>query len=61
MITWTAFKHTSGKIYREGVCLSTDIKPTSDETMLNGSVLIELDTSTLYIYDEENSTWRAFE
>ena len=49
----------SGKYYLEGVCLSGDTKPTVG--IANGSVLIELDTSTLYIYDEENSTWRAFE
>lgn len=49
----------SGKYYLEGVCLSGDTKPT--EGIANGSKLIEMDTGTLYIYDEENSTWRAWE
>lgn len=49
-----------GKFHREGVCLSTDTKPTTDSSMANGSILIELDTSTLYLFDEENSEWRAF-
>lgn len=61
MITWTAIKHMYGKVYREGVCLSTDTKPTTDTTMLNGSKLIEMDTSKLNIYDEKNKTWREFE
>ena len=44
--------------YREGECLSTDTKPTTGWS--NGSKLIEMDTGTLYIYDAENSTWRAW-
>lgn len=44
-------------IYAAG--LAADTKPTED--VVTGSVFLELDTSTLYIYDEENSTWRAFE
>ena len=51
----------SGKFDREGVCLSSDTKPVEDETMSNGSRLIEMDTATLYFYDEENAEWRAFE
>lgn len=47
------------KRYIEAAGLSTDTKP--GEGIITGSVFIELDTSTLYIYDEENSTWRAFE
>lgn len=47
------------KTYIEAAGLSTDTKP--GEGIITGSVFIELDTGTLYIYDEENSTWRAFE
>lgn len=50
----------SGEYYFEGVCLSTDDKPT-DEAMANGSKLVEMDTSTIYLWDKENQTWRAFE
>lgn len=37
-------------------CLSTDSKPAKAE---NGTVLVEMDTSTVYIFDEQNSTWRV--
>ena len=40
---------------REGVCLSTDTKPTDWE---NGSTLLEMDTSKVFVYDAANSTWR---
>ena len=42
--------------YIEGRCLSTDTKPT--EHIQNGSTLYEMDTKDLYMYDEENNTWR---
>jgi len=42
----------------EAVCLSTDTKPTTG--IANGSTCLEMDTSTLYIYDEANETWRAW-
>ena len=41
----------------EGVCLSTDEKPTNYG---NGSVLMEMDTSTLYMFDEDSKTWGAW-
>lgn len=44
--------------YLNGVCLSTDTKPT--EKIANGSMLIEMDTATIYIYDKDNETWREF-
>lgn len=47
-----------GKLYFEGECLSTDTKPT--DGIMNGSKLLEIDTSTLYIYDQENGEWRVF-
>ena len=46
-----------GKSVVEGVCLSSDAKPT---TYGNGSVLIEMDTRKLYYFDGENTTWRAW-
>ena len=44
--------------YVEGKCLSTDVKPTSG--LANGSILIEMDTSKVLIFDEQNSQWREF-
>lgn len=45
--------------YIEGECLHDDAKPT--ENIYNGSKLLEMDTSTLYIYDAANQAWRAWE
>lgn len=36
--------------------LSTDTKPT--ENICNGTTFFEIDTSKLFIYDEENNIWR---
>lgn len=59
MITWHFIKISgTDKQYVEGDCLSSDIKPTTG--ILNGSVLFEMDTSTLYKYDEANEQWRAW-
>lgn len=44
--------------YREGECLSTDTKPT--EGWANGSKLIEMDTSKLFLFDAQNRVWREF-
>lgn len=41
--------------YREGVCLSTDTKPTAWE---NGSTLLEMDTKKVFVFDAENEVWR---
>lgn len=41
---------------REGVCLSTDTKPTD---WGNGSTLLEMDTGTVYVFDKTNNTWRG--
>lgn len=58
MITITEVKTIrSGKEVIEGSCLSTDNKPL---TYGNGSILMEMDTSTLYMFDEKNKTWRAW-
>ena len=42
----------------EIACLSSDTKPTTG--IANGSTLFEMDTKTLYFFDEENETWRAW-
>lgn len=49
----------SVKYYGVGVCLSTDTKPTED--MINGSQLLEMDTSKPYFFDEENGEWKEWE
>lgn len=41
---------------REGVCLSTDAKPTDWE---NGSTLLEMDTGNVFVYDAANKVWRG--
>ena len=58
MITFNVEKflpHTS--MYREGVCLSTDTKLTTDN-MANASNLMEMDTSKSYIYNKSSVTWK---
>lgn len=44
-----------GKQYIEGACLSTDTKPTG--LLATGSVLIEVDTGDVYMYNEAASAW----
>lgn len=46
------------KDYIEGACLSTDDKPSS---VTNGSVMIEMDTGTVYMFDENGKRWLSFE
>lgn len=41
----------------EGVCLSTDTKPTN---WANGSTLLEMDTSKVFVYDATNNTWNIW-
>lgn len=49
----------AGSKYRkEGSCLSTDTKPTD---LANGSILKEMDTATVYFYDEAGEQWLPFE
>ena len=61
MITYTTKKCVkfgeNPKYYAEGECTSLDDKPTD---LANGSKLLEMDTATMYVYDEENETWRAW-
>lgn len=39
----------------EGECLSTDTKPTTD--IANGSILIEMDTGSIYMFNEAGAEW----
>lgn len=59
MVTYDKIEWKSGKKYIEGACLSTDSKPVED-VLMNGSKLIEMDTSTLYMFDADNEVWRAW-
>lgn len=38
--------------------LSTDVKPTED--VANGSAFLEMDTSKLYFFDQQNALWREW-
>lgn len=40
-------------------CLSTDTKPTVG--VVNGSVIIEMDTSKIYFFDADGSQWIEWE
>ena len=42
----------------EGHCLSTDEKPV--DGIANGSCLYEIDTSKVFVFDEENAQWREW-
>lgn len=53
MITWNVTDTHHGKP-PEGYCLSTDTKPTDAP---NASVLYEMDTKMLYMFDEQNGVW----
>lgn len=48
-------KHTISDITTL-IGLSTDIKPTG-EVVKNGSVFIEIDTSTIYFFDAARNQW----
>lgn len=62
MVTFNIVRYTNGqmngKAYVEGSCLSSDTKPTTN--IENGSKLMEMDTSTLYNFDEESRIWRPW-
>jgi len=44
--------------YIEAVGLSTDEKPAG--TLATGSTYIEIDTGTVYMFDEESGDWTEF-
>ena len=56
-VTWNHEIRDGNMIYREGCCLSTDTKPTTDPTLGNGSKLLEMDTSEMWIYDADGCEW----
>ena len=43
------------KSYIEGACLSGDSKPT--DGIANGSIIIEIDTGKIYMFNETGSAW----
>ena len=45
--------------YIEGACLSTDTKPT--EGIANGSKVMEMDTSTMYMFNADANAWVAWQ
>ena len=57
MITWTSkdYLNPEGRYHQEGVCLSTDTKPTAG--VANGDMLLEMDTGDIYCYDADSSAW----
>ena len=52
---------SNGASYKKihGECLSTDSKPTAG--IINGSDVIEMDTSKLYFFDEAGTAWIEWE
>lgn len=48
----------AGRVLYTYTGLSTDTKPTQNIT--GGSMFIEIDTSTLFIFDESGQTWVAW-
>lgn len=60
MITWDeTLQEVDGTITsrKSGTCLSDDTKPLN---VGNGSILLEMDTSTMYLFDLKNKVWRAW-
>lgn len=49
--------YSPGKVLLDSACLSSDTKPTTG--VANGSKLLEMDTSTVYAFDEANGEWLA--
>ena len=44
----------NGRRVKDYVCLSTDTKPVG---VSNGSMLLEMDTGKIYVFDEQNNNW----
>ena len=64
MVNITSYKQTTYNKeehrfngHTEGTCLSTDTKPTNWD---GGSILLEIDTSKVYMYDAQNEQWREW-
>lgn len=61
MVSINDITNKSGKTILNFVGLSSDEKPikTFDyEVIRNGSVFLEIDTSEVFMYDEENNEWK---
>lgn len=48
-----------GKSLVQATCKSADEKPT--DGIANGSIVLEMDTSTFYAFDEAGGEWLALE
>lgn len=48
-------KMIGNKSMVNGVCLSTDTKPTAN--MANGSLMLEMDTGDIYAFNEASTAW----
>ena len=59
MVTYSSPSVTSDKTKYSFEGLSTDTKPTATDysDLANGSTFLEMDTQTLYFYDEESDVW----
>ena len=57
-VTWFRedYRASDGTVYRDGVCLSTDTKPTPTD-MANGSRLEEMDTGDKYRFNRDGAEW----
>ena len=55
----TEQRYQDGKVYVECAGLSTDTKPddVNGNDIITGSLFLEVDTMTLFGYDESNQTW----
>lgn len=48
------YNYSNGLNRVEGECLSTDTKPGG---VANGSILLEIDTGKVFIFDETGAAW----
>lgn len=55
MIRIIEMGYDAGKYYIEAAGLSTDTKPS--ENLVTGSLYLEVDTGTVYAFDEVSGTW----
>ena len=58
MLSINYVKKLAGKDYVEGACLSSDVKPTA--RLATGSMLVEVDSGKLFLYDEQSERWEEF-
>lgn len=60
MVSWNDIEEGldgTGNAYCVGTCLSSDSKPSK---VANGSILLEMDTAKMYMFDATNHTWREW-